>query len=89
MSTSPAQVPEHKPSEDPNPLPGTYSSSPRRPIYQTETTGNYWTDVREAFKVCIHRLAFLPLFFFWLFRFRTDVLDMMGMYTIPVEIVAA
>jgi hypothetical protein len=24
---------------------------PRRPIYQTETTGNYWVDVREAFKV--------------------------------------
>jgi len=51
MSTSSsAQVPEHKPSEDANPPPGTYSPTPRRPIYQTETTGSYWTDVREAFK---------------------------------------
>ena len=39
------------PSEDPNPTPGTTSSTPRRPIFQTETTGNYWSDVREAFKV--------------------------------------
>ncbi|KAH8998619.1 hypothetical protein EDB92DRAFT_1933018 [Lactarius akahatsu] len=35
-----------RPSEDP----GTTSSTPRRPIFQTETTGNYWSDVREAFK---------------------------------------
>ncbi|KAH9980315.1 hypothetical protein BGW80DRAFT_1163999 [Lactifluus volemus] len=46
--TSPAS--ERSPSEDPNPPPGTSSSVPRRPIYQTETTGNYWTDVREAFQ---------------------------------------
>ncbi|KAH9179198.1 hypothetical protein EDB89DRAFT_2063317 [Lactarius sanguifluus] len=38
--------PERQPSEDP----GTTSSTPRRPIFQTETTGNYWSDVREAFK---------------------------------------
>lgn len=48
MSTSP---PEREHSDDSNPPPGTYSSTPRRPIYQTETTGNYWVDVREAFKV--------------------------------------
>ncbi len=48
MSTS---VPEHEHSEDPNPPPGTHSPTPRRPIYQTETTGNYWADVREAAKV--------------------------------------
>jgi hypothetical protein len=47
MSTS---LPERN-SEDPNPPTGTHSSAPRRPIYQTETTGNYWVDVREAFKV--------------------------------------
>ncbi|KAI0283936.1 hypothetical protein BGY98DRAFT_911224 [Russula aff. rugulosa BPL654] len=41
---------EPKHPEDSNPPPGTYSSTPRRPIYQTETTGNYWADVREAFK---------------------------------------
>ncbi len=39
--------PERQPSEDP----GTTSSTPRRPIFQTETTGDYWSDVREAFKV--------------------------------------
>ncbi|KAI0004557.1 hypothetical protein BJV74DRAFT_762988 [Russula compacta] len=49
MSTS-SPAPEREPSEGPNPPPGTYSSAPRRPIYQTETTGNYWVDVREAFK---------------------------------------
>ncbi|KAI9428314.1 hypothetical protein H4582DRAFT_1922959 [Lactarius indigo] len=38
--------PKRQPSEDP----GTISSAPRRPIFQTETTGNYWSDVREAFK---------------------------------------
>ena len=27
------------------------SSTPKRPIYQVETTGSYWGDVREAFKV--------------------------------------
>jgi hypothetical protein len=48
MSTSP---PEAKHPEDPNPPPGTHNPTPRRPIYQTETTGNYWADVREAFKV--------------------------------------
>jgi len=69
-TTSPAQAPEREPSEDSNPPPGTYSSAPRRPIYQTETTGTYWTDVREAFKVCIdvdalfpYRLAVHPLLF--------------------------
>jgi len=36
--------------QDPNPPPGTTSSTPRRPIFQTETTGDYWSDVREAFK---------------------------------------
>lgn len=50
MSTS-LPAPEREPSEDPNLPPGTYSSAPRRPIYRTETTGNYWVDVREAFKV--------------------------------------
>ncbi|KAI0251969.1 hypothetical protein BJV78DRAFT_1125294 [Lactifluus subvellereus] len=49
-SGSPISESERKPSEDPNPPPGTSSSTPRRPIYQTETTGNYWGDVREAFK---------------------------------------
>jgi len=39
-----------QPSEDLNPPPGTTSPTPRRPIFQTETTGNYWSDVREAFK---------------------------------------
>lgn len=48
MSTTP---PEREVPNDPNPPPGTYSSTPRRPIYQTETTGSYWADVREAFKV--------------------------------------
>lgn len=47
MNTSP---PDSKQPEDPNPPPGTYNPTPRRPIYQTETTGNYWADVREAFK---------------------------------------
>ncbi|KAN0123370.1 Protein of unknown function (DUF3767) domain containing protein [Russula decolorans] len=47
MNTSP---PEPKHPEEPNPPPGTYNPTPRRPIYQTETTGNYWADVREAFK---------------------------------------
>jgi len=42
--------PEPKHSEDPNPPPETHSPTPRRPIYQTETTGNYWADMREAFK---------------------------------------
>ncbi|KAH9065455.1 hypothetical protein EDB87DRAFT_1595954 [Lactarius vividus] len=37
---------ERQPSEDP----GTTSLTPRRPIFQTETTGNYWSDVHEAFK---------------------------------------
>jgi len=41
---------ERQPSEVPNPPPGTTSPTPRRPIFQTETTGNYWSDVREAFK---------------------------------------
>ncbi|KAI0300320.1 hypothetical protein BC826DRAFT_1090342 [Russula brevipes] len=51
MSTSPSTpVPERKPSEDPKPAPGAHGAAPRRPIYQTETTGNYWADVREAFK---------------------------------------
>jgi hypothetical protein len=49
MSTSPPE--RNKDTEDPNPPPGTHSPTPRRPIYQTETTGNYWADVREAFKV--------------------------------------
>ncbi|KAF8478100.1 hypothetical protein DFH94DRAFT_634042 [Russula ochroleuca] len=48
MSTSPPE--RNKDTEDPNPPPGTHSPTPRRPIYQTETTGNYWADVREAFK---------------------------------------
>ncbi|KAH9080584.1 hypothetical protein EDB83DRAFT_996296 [Lactarius deliciosus] len=39
-------VSESQPSEDP----GTTGSTPRRPIFQTETTGNFWSDVREAFK---------------------------------------
>ncbi|KAG6332189.1 hypothetical protein ID866_6904 [Astraeus odoratus] len=26
------------------------STASRRPIYKTETTGNYWQDVREALK---------------------------------------
>ena len=39
------------PPEDPSPPPGTTSTTPRRPIFQTETTGDYWSDVREAFKV--------------------------------------
>jgi len=30
----------------------------RKPIYQTETTGNHWTDLREAAKV---RVPTLPL----------------------------
>jgi hypothetical protein len=51
MSTSGSPISEPKSSEDPNMPPGTSSSTPRRPIYQTETTGNYWGDVREAFKV--------------------------------------
>ncbi|KAH9969555.1 hypothetical protein BC827DRAFT_1160889 [Russula dissimulans] len=49
MSSS-SPVRDQKPSEDPNPLPRTTSAAPRRPIYQTETTGNYWADVREAIK---------------------------------------
>lgn len=43
--------PERQTSEDLNPPLGTTSPTPRRPIFQTETTGNYWSDVREAFKV--------------------------------------
>lgn len=49
------------PSEDPNPTPGTTSSTPRRPIFQTETTGNYWSDVREAFKVHRRSMRARPL----------------------------
>ena len=62
MNTSPME-PKHP--EDSNPPPGTYSSTPRRPIYQTETTGNYWADVREAFKVqspSLHCCHFFQLF---------------------------
>jgi hypothetical protein len=40
-----------QPSEDPSPPSGTTSATPRRPIFQTETTGDYWSDVRAAFKV--------------------------------------
>ena len=65
MSTSP---PKREHSDDSNPPPGTYSSTPRRPIYQTETTGNYWVDVREAFKVrpilTPSHVAFLSVTFF-------------------------
>jgi hypothetical protein len=43
--------------QDPNPPPGTTSSTPRRPIFQTETTGDYWSDVREAFKVTSRALS--------------------------------
>jgi len=50
MSISGSPISERKPSEDPNPAPGTSSSTPHRPIYETESTGNYWGDVREAFK---------------------------------------
>jgi len=80
-SSSTAQVPEHKPSEDPNPPPGAHNSTPRRPIYQTETTGNHWTDVREAFKVCIVvHIPPLPSVsrccpFLSFVRFLTDVFD--------------
>ena len=50
MTTTTA-TPERQPSEDLNPPLGTTSPTPRRPIFQTETTGDYWSDVREAFKV--------------------------------------
>ncbi|KAH9002541.1 hypothetical protein EDB86DRAFT_3073711 [Lactarius hatsudake] len=46
MTTTVSANPESQPSEDP----GTTGSTPRRPIFQTETTGNFWSDVREAFK---------------------------------------
>ncbi|KAI9465529.1 hypothetical protein BJY52DRAFT_1244516 [Lactarius psammicola] len=46
MTMTVTATPERQPSEDP----GTTSSTPRRPIFQTETTGDYWSDVREAFK---------------------------------------
>ncbi|KAI0269794.1 hypothetical protein BC834DRAFT_863393 [Gloeopeniophorella convolvens] len=51
MSTSTTPHPSPS-SADPNtsPEPGTAPSASRRPIYQTETTGQYWADVREAFK---------------------------------------
>ena len=67
MSTTP---PEREVSEDPNPPPGTYSSTPRRPIYQTETTGSYWADVREAFKV--RSSPCLALHVTFSFNFRAD-----------------
>ena len=35
----------------PGPEESIESSNPRRPVYQTETTGTYWGDVREAAKV--------------------------------------
>jgi hypothetical protein len=56
--TSP--VSERSPSEDPSLPPEASSVARRGPIYQTETTGNYWADVREAFKVRHHRLLSLP-----------------------------
>ena len=43
----------------PGPEEHTESSNPRRPVYQTETTGTFWGDVREAAKV--HLLHHLPL----------------------------
>ncbi|KAI9512376.1 hypothetical protein F5148DRAFT_973607 [Russula earlei] len=49
MSTS-SPAPDRKPPEDPNPPPGTNGAAPpRRPIYQTETTGNYWADVLSPY----------------------------------------
>lgn len=33
---------------------GEHSEGSRRPVYKTETTGDYWQDVRTAFKVRVY-----------------------------------